>query len=638
MAGFHWAYGHPRDSSIFYPVYRRWIANDNIIAFHWYFDPRHWGVDSVTGKHNYEVAYPLLSDVIQAKNDVGGEWYCSELGSINAPGHGQNEVPWDEVNAQIDYAAKLLSTNGIYATWFTLFPWTQAPGFEFFNNLAFRLTVEFMNAKYPMQRSPASTLPAPPALRLHALTRLNLNLRREARVASERLLVLGTGQSVLIEPGSLTYDPVDKYWMVAVTTAAGVRGFAAARGDGWGDCFDHRPALPGAGLMTEGKFPLPPPPPNTKERASKRRGRPPKTGRPLEQAHLPPEEPEQASLILDDGTIDVHGLLTFFLANVPADVLSRTFNVDVEQLRPLLDKVANETLITVDDLLETLTLKNIARTEHLMTIWYPLAMGGLEKAHKAVIDTIRMENELLKIAREEIAERLKNQQDTVGQTTAAAELISRADITLSKGDDLYNLAKSLGAGKSGAELEELNQVLAELAPQEVPGVKEDSELPLLAAHAARLQVQAVVPERADQGGRQGPLAVSDRVGRGQPDYPAHLAGLQPARVGLPRQLQARAYPRRPPAAQARHPTFPRPARRRRRLPFRPALAGRQDGLFSLLQECCIWNRLTWLNSSAHPPADRFTCWRASTAMVVRSVSSSGKAPAMATRSRLRASP
>lgn len=198
------------------------------------------------------------------------------------------------------------------------------------------------------------------------------------------------------------------------------------------------------------------------------RGR--KSGRSVPLAHLPPESDadaapdlQDAPLIREDGSIDSYRFMTLFLANVPAEVIEREFGLDPTLVKDQLTHIASETLFAVEELLEQMTLKNIARLEQLMTAWYPLAMSGSDKAHKAVLDSIRLEQDLLKNARLEISDRSRTLEGSAGEQAAAARLVEQFERTLTKSDALFDLAVQLGAG--GEVLTELTAHLDELSPQ-----------------------------------------------------------------------------------------------------------------------------------------------------------------------------
>lgn len=219
-------------------------------------------------------------------------------------------------------------------------------------------------------------------------------------------------------------------------------------------------------------FPLPPPPPMNAERAekiSKRRGgRKPKhaSPRPVDLAHLPPADPEpiQRPLIDEDGNFDTHQLLTLFIANVPRQVIIDHFGVDPDKVDSILKKVANDTLIAAEQLLEQLTLKNIATIEHLKTVWVPLAMDGHEKAHKAVIDEIRLQQELLRLARQEIVDRQQRNHADGGDIANAAMTLEDIESTFTRENELYQLAQSL----EGSDGEVLTKLLADFNPTDAP--------------------------------------------------------------------------------------------------------------------------------------------------------------------------
>lgn len=198
---------------------------------------------------------------------------------------------------------------------------------------------------------------------------------------------------------------------------------------------------------------LPPPPPNNAERAKKKRGRPPKQ-RPDDVAHLPPPpEPERKQLVRADGTIDGDVLLDLFLANVSPDQAQALFGVSPDNYKGLLGRVSVETLTYVEQVLDQLTLKNIARVERLMATWLPLAQDNVlptEKGAKVVIDLIRLERDLLGDAREEIKLRTDaGDGDLSTLDDAAAVLERQIESTFSKGSPMYEFAQSVLTGVGG---------------------------------------------------------------------------------------------------------------------------------------------------------------------------------------------
>lgn len=203
-----------------------------------------------------------------------------------------------------------------------------------------------------------------------------------------------------------------------------------------------------------------------KAKTPARRGRPTGTDRGPKLAHLPPtpfDEPEPPKLVRDDGSLDVYVMLDLFLANVPPEIISREFGADLENVRVVMKRVANETLLSIEDLLEQITLKNIARIEQLMTTWYPLAMDGDEKAHTAVLNNIKLETELRTMALKEIAARNGSDDNSANADAQASigRIIERIETTLTKDDDLYKLAQGLHLG--GQSLTDLIENLPRLA-------------------------------------------------------------------------------------------------------------------------------------------------------------------------------
>jgi hypothetical protein len=214
-----------------------------------------------------------------------------------------------------------------------------------------------------------------------------------------------------------------------------------------------------------------PPSPNSRERVAnsraekqtppkRKRGRPSKQAegeRPDELAHLPPEKPrDQRKLIRPDGSLDGDLLLDAFLANATPQQIQDDFGVAPDNFRELLRVAANETLIFVDELLAQLTLKNIARTERLMNTWLPLAQGQNEfgpsdKSAKLVIDLIRLERDLLKDAREELAARSQDAEDGAQTLDDYAAVLDRQiENTFTKGSPMHLFAQSV-IGRAGAE-------------------------------------------------------------------------------------------------------------------------------------------------------------------------------------------
>lgn len=198
---------------------------------------------------------------------------------------------------------------------------------------------------------------------------------------------------------------------------------------------------------------LPPPPPNNAERAKKKRGRPPKQ-RPDDVAHLPPPpEPEHKQLIRSDGTIDGDVLLLLFLTNASPDKVKELFGVSPDNYKGLLGRVSVETLNYVEQVLDQLTLKNIARVERMVGTWLPLAVDESqpdEKAAKVALGLIAMERDLLGDAREEIKLRTDaGDGDLSTLDDAAAVLERQIESTFSKGSPMYEFAQSVLTGVGG---------------------------------------------------------------------------------------------------------------------------------------------------------------------------------------------
>ena len=232
-----------------------------------------------------------------------------------------------------------------------------------------------------------------------------------------------------------------------------------------------------------------PPPPNSKERVAaararsdqpkRKRGRPRKEDlgeRPDEFAHLPPVAPKShRQLVRADGTIDGDVLLDAFLANATPQQIQDMFGVAPDNFRSLLKAAADETLLYIDDLLNKLTLKNIARTERLMNTWMPLAqgmeVGGIEgvseKAAKVVISLIGLERDLLKDAREEFAARSKADEGDAATLDDIARVLDRQiETTFTKGSPMYEFALSVIERSGGEELVEFDELVvhSDVAP------------------------------------------------------------------------------------------------------------------------------------------------------------------------------